>query len=345
MLKKKRLPIGIDDFEEIVTRDYYYIDKTGMIKELLENGGKVNLFTRPRRFGKSLNMSMLKYFLEIGADKALFDGLAISQETKLCDEHMGKYPVIFVSLKTAHGRDFEQARNEMCSIIGAEAARFQFLLESDRLSEDDRQRYKKLIQVDDTGRGEFALSDATLTRSLNTLSVLLHKHYGRKVIILIDEYDVPLAKADTQGYYGEMIGLIRNMFDVALKSNASLEFAVMTGCLRVSKESIFTGLNNLKMYTLLDAECDEQFGFKDAEVRRMLEYYGLSEYYELTKEWYDGYIVGDTNVYNPWDVINWCNQLLTNPNKTPKSYWTNTSSNTELRNSSIRWATAWQRRR
>ncbi|MCD8370651.1 MAG: ATP-binding protein [Clostridiales bacterium] len=325
------MPIGIDDFEEMITQDFYYVDKTGMIKELLENWGKVNLFTRPRRFGKSLNMSMLQRFFEIGADRNLFEGLVISNEEKLCKEYMGQYPVVSISLKTAQSDRFEQARNQLCSIIGEEALRFRFLLDSDRLNIDDKRLYGQLIQFDNSGQGSFVMSETVLTRSLKNLSMLLQKHYGKKVIILIDEYDVPLAKANEHGYYGQMINTIRTMFDAALKGNENLYFAVLTGCLRVSKESIFTGLNNPKLYTLLDAECDEYFGFTDEEVREMLATYGLSEYYEVTKEWYDGYQIAHTNVYNPWDVINWCNHLLTNPDKTPKSYWANSSGNEELR--------------
>lgn len=330
-MKNKKMPIGIDDFEEMITQDFYYVDKTGMIKELLENWGKVNLFTRPRRFGKSLNMSMLQRFFEIGADRNLFEGLVISNEEKLCKEYMGQYPVVSISLKTAQSDRFEQARNQLCSIIGEEALRFRFLLDSDRLNIDDKRLYGQLIQFDNSGQGSFVMSETVLTRSLKNLSMLLQKHYGKKVIILIDEYDVPLAKANEHGYYGQMINTIRTMFDAALKGNENLYFAVLTGCLRVSKESIFTGLNNPKLYTLLDAECDEYFGFTDEEVREMLATYGLSEYYEVTKEWYDGYQIAHTNVYNPWDVINWCNHLLTNPDKTPKSYWANSSGNEELR--------------
>ncbi|MCD8122908.1 MAG: ATP-binding protein [Clostridiales bacterium] len=325
------MPIGIDDFEEMITQDFYYVDKTGMIKELLENWGKVNLFTRPRRFGKSLNMSMLQRFFEIGADRNLFEGLVISNEEKLCKEYMGQYPVVSISLKTAQSDRFEQARNQLCSIIGEEALRFRFLLDSDRLNIDDKRLYGQLIQFDNSGQGSFVMSETVLTRSLKNLSMLLQKHYGKKVIILIDEYDVPLAKANEHCYYGQMINTIRTMFDSALKGNENLYFAVLTGCLRVSKESIFTGLNNPKLYTLLDAECDEYFGFTDEEVREMLATYGLSKYYEVTKEWYDGYQIAHTNVYNPWDVINWCNHLLTNPDKTPKSYWANSSGNEELR--------------
>lgn len=330
-MKNKKMPIGIDDFEEMITQDFYYVDKTGMIKELLENWGKVNLFTRPRRFGKSLNMSMLQRFFEIGADRNLFEGLVISNEEKLCKEYMGQYPVVSISLKTAQSDRFEQARNQLCSIIGEEALRFRFLLDSDRLNIDDKRLYGQLIQFDNSGQGSFVMSETVLTRSLKNLSMLLQKHYGKKVIILIDEYDVPLAKANEHCYYGQMINTIRTMFDSALKGNENLYFAVLTGCLRVSKESIFTGLNNPKLYTLLDAECDEYFGFTDEEVREMLATYGLSKYYEVTKEWYDGYQIAHTNVYNPWDVINWCNHLLTNPDKTPKSYWANSSGNEELR--------------
>ncbi len=328
---KLRMPIGVDDFAKLRTDHFYYVDKTGMIKELLENWGEVNLFTRPRRFGKSLNMSMLKCFLEIGADKSLFDGLEILKETGLCEEHMGKYPVISISLKTAHSDNFERAMSQLCTIIGKEALRFRSLLDSDRLNEEEKKLYSQLIQPDQTAQGLFSFPESVVTASLHTLSMLLRKVYDQRVIILIDEYDVPLAKAYERGYYDSMIRVIRAMLDAALKSNANLKFAVMTGCLRVSKESIFTGLNNPKMYTLLDAECDEYFGFTDEEVRKMLDSYGLSEYYEVTKEWYDGYQVARANVYNPWDVINWCNQLITNPDNTPKSFWTNSSGNEELR--------------
>ncbi|MCD8155658.1 MAG: ATP-binding protein [Clostridiales bacterium] len=325
------LPIGVDDFRKIRTEGYYYVDKTSFIRDLLQNRGEVNLFTRPRRFGKSLNMSMLKHFFEIGTDKKLFEGLAISKETELYETYMGQFPVIFISLKTAHGNSYEFAKNELCTIIANEALRFRFLLDSDKLYEEEKSLYRQLIHVDTSLKSAFAMSEATITSSLKTLSRLLEKHYGRKVIILIDEYDVPLAKANSAGYYDEMIVLIRNMLDAALKTNESLYFAVMTGCLRVSKESIFTGLNNLKIYSLLDAECDERFGFTDAEVRQILDFYGLSEYYNTTKEWYDGYRISNAYVYNPWDVINWCSQLLSNPDKKPKSYWKNSSSNEEVK--------------
>ncbi|MCD8083320.1 MAG: ATP-binding protein [Clostridiales bacterium] len=322
-VKKEKMPIGIEDFAKLRTSNFYYVDKTGMIKELLDNWGEVNLFTRPRRFGKSMNMSMLKYFFEIGAEKGLFDGLAISKETELCESYMGQYPVISITLKATEAGNFLTARDLIVMEINREARRMQFLLESERLSSKEKETFLSLL--DDR------MEDKTLYSSLSLMSEFLRKHYEKKVIILIDEYDVPLAKANKQGYYRDMVLLIRNLFEKALKTNANLEFAVLTGCLRVSKESIFTGLNNPKMYTLLDARCDEQFGFTDEEVRNMLAYYDLSEYYDLTREWYDGYQIGRANVYNPWDVINWCDQLLTNPDKIPRSYWTNSSGNEEVR--------------
>ncbi|MCD8119623.1 MAG: ATP-binding protein [Lachnospiraceae bacterium] len=328
---KKKLPIGIDDFCKIRTEGFYYVDKTAMIRDLLNAWGEVNLFTRPRRFGKSLNMSMLKVFLETGCDKSLFEGLEISKETQLCEKYMGQFPVISISLKTVHGSNYEFAKNELCTVIANEALRFPFLATSEKLTETDRKRYGQLTKVDETLKGAFAMSDTTITSSLNTLSRLLEKHYEHKVIILIDEYDVPLAKANERNYYDEMVLLIRNMLDAALKSNQSLYFAVMTGCLRVSKESIFTGLNNPKIFSLLDTRCDEYFGFTDTEVRQILEYYDLSSYYDITKEWYDGYRVANTCVYNPWDVINWCDQLLTGMNRRPKSYWKNSSGNEEVK--------------
>lgn len=322
-MDKKKLPIGIEDFAEIISQDFYYVDKTGMIKELLSNWGKVNLFTRPRRFGKSMNMSMLKCFFEIGTDKSLFDGLAISKETELCEKYMGQYPVISITLKSTEADNFETSRNLIASEIRDEAERMSFLADSDRLSASEKESYARLLQADS--------NDEVLYRSLKTLSGLLQKHYNKKVIILIDEYDVPLAKASNHGFCKKMVLLIRNLFEQVLKTNSSLEFAVLTGCLRVSRESIFTGLNNTKVYSLLEAECDEQFGFTDEEVKEMLAYYDLSEYYSTTREWYDGYMIGQANVYNPWDVINWCNQLLNNLDRIPKCYWANSSSNEELK--------------
>lgn len=328
MEMKKKLPIGIESFIEIRTQGFYYVDKTGLIRELLQNWGKVNLFTRPRRFGKSLNMSMLKSFFEIGCDSALFDGLEISGETALCEEYMGKFPVISISLKSVSGADFTTARAMMCTVIAQEALRFQFLLESDRLTELERQQYARLVMSNEEG---FVMSNADLMSSLLTLSVLVQKHYGQKAIILIDEYDVPLDKAMQAGYYDDMVNLLRNLFGQALKTNDSLQFAVMTGCLRVSRESIFTGLNNLKVLTIMDVQFDEYFGFTDREVRDLLDYYELSDLYDTVKEWYDGYHFGNVDVYCPWDVICYCDKLRTNPDEFPGNYWSNTSGNGIIR--------------
>ena len=326
-IQKDMLPIGIENFKEIRTEGYYYVDKTGLIRDLLARRSKVNLFTRPRRFGKSLNMSMLQYFFEYGCDKTLFEKLDISRETSLCEQYMGKFPVISVSLKSVNGADYETARSLMCSVIGNEAMRFQFLLENDTLTEKEKEQYQQLINVDVNGREGFFMSDAVLMGSLKILSILLEKHYGRKVIILIDEYDVPLAKANEQGYYNSMILLLRNIFEQALKTNNSLYFAVLTGCMRVSKESIFTGLNNLKVLSVTSVRFDEYFGFTDSEVRDILDYYGQSEKYPLVKEWYDGYRFGNVDVYCPWDVISYCDELTDDPETEPKDYWSNTSSN------------------
>jgi len=327
----KKLPIGIEDFEEICTAGFYYVDKTGFIKELLDDWGKVNLFTRPRRFGKSLNMSMLQHFLEIGCRKEVFDGLKIAEETVLCEEYMGKFPVISLSLKEVNGYDYETAKALLCYLIGSEAMRFQFLLEDNKLTEEEKERYRQLIKVGDTGESAFVMSEDILMGSLKTLSELLEKHYGRKVIILIDEYDVPLAKAFDRGYYDQMVMLIRNLFGMALKTNNSLKFAVLTGCLRIAKESIFTGLNNLKVMSVLSSNCAEYFGFTDEEVRGLLDYYGLSEFYTTVKEWYDGYHFGNVDLYCPWDVICYCDELRGNRKLKPKNYWMNTSSNDVLR--------------
>lgn len=314
-----KLPIGIEHFDEIRTENFYYIDKTGLIKDLLNNWGKVNLFTRPRRFGKSLNMSMLKCFLEIGQDKALFDGLQIAEEQALCAEYQGQFPVISVTLKGIRETSFEKARAMMIDLVNMEARRLQYLLDSDKLSVYDKDAFASLLKND--------MTDKTLNNSLLLLSELLQKHYNHKVVILIDEYDVPLDKAYQFGYYDEMVNLIRNIFNQALKSNESLYFAVLTGCLRVSKESIFTGLNNPKVLSITDVRFDEYFGFTDSEVRQLLADYNLSEYYEMVKEWYDGYRFGDVDVYCPWDVINYCDQLRADPTAQPQEYWSNTSDN------------------
>lgn len=328
---KKKLSIGIENFEEIRSENFYYIDKTGIIKELLHNWGKVNLFTRPRRFGKSLNMSMLKAFFEIGCKKELFTGLAISAEEELCREYMGRFPVISISLKGVNGNDYPTARSMMCSVIGTEAMRFQFLSESDRLTDKDKKQYDQLTMIDETNQEAYLMPDAVLKESLRTLSGLLRKHYGKNVILLIDEYDVPLAKANDGGYYGQMVLLIRSLFEQALKTNDNLYFAVMTGCLRVAKESIFTGLNNLKVLSVTSVKFDEYFGFTDKEVREMLAYYNLEDAYGTVKDWYDGYRFGNVDVYCPWDVINYIDDLRDDKTLAPRNYWSNTSSNDVVR--------------
>lgn len=327
----KRLPVGIENFAEIRSDEYYYVDKTQMIRDLLLRRGKVNLFTRPRRFGKSLNMSMLKYFFETGDSRNLFQGLAIAEEREICEKYMGQFPVISISLKGVNGTDYGTARSLMCSVIGNEAMRFQFLADDEKLTDREKELYKQIVRIDTEGRGSFAMPDAVLMGSLKTLSQLLEKHYGKKAVILIDEYDVPLAKANEQGYYDEMVLLIRNIFEQALKTNDSLYFAVLTGCLRVSKESIFTGLNNPVIFSITDEDCDSYFGFTDDEVRKMLDFYGLEEKYDTVRDWYDGYRFGDTDVYCPWDVINYVNKLLVNRNLPPQDYWSNTSGNDIVR--------------
>ena len=329
--EKRKLPVGVEDFEKIRREGFYYVDKTTMIRDLLHKWGEVNLFTRPRRFGKSLNMSMLKAFFEIGCDKTLFDGLAISGEQDLCEKYMGKFPVISVSLKGVNGADYETARALLCSVIGNEAARFRFLLETDRISELEKELYRQLLVTDPNRQGMYAMPDAVLMGSLKTLSMLLKEYYKTEVIILIDEYDVPLAKASERGYYESMALLIRNLFEQALKTNDSLYFAVMTGCLRVAKESIFTGLNNLKLLSVTNVRFDEYFGFTDEEVRELLRYYGREDRYEAMREWYDGYRFGNVEVYCPWDVISYCDDLTDDPEAEPRDYWSNTSSNDVIR--------------
>ena len=329
MAGKRKLPMGIENFREMRTGEFYYIDKTGLIKTLLENPGKVNLFTRPRRFGKTLNMSMLKYFFEIGSDTTIFDGLEIAGEKELCEKYMGKFPVISITLKGATGQNFEEARVMLRRIIGKEALRFQFLMQSDRLTETDRDQYRALIAMDTTGA--FTMSNELLKDSLLTLSQLLQRHYGQNVVMLIDEYDVPLDKAYQSGYYDSMVELVKVLFGNAFKTNDSLEFAVLTGCLRISKESIFTGLNNFNVYTVKDVQYNEYFGFSDAEVRKLLEYYGFTEKYDVIKKWYDGYRFGELEVYCPWDVVSYCHTLKMNPSEEPQNYWVNTSSNSIIR--------------
>ena len=327
----KKLPIGIDGFEKIRTNDFYYVDKTQFIAELLRNWGEVNLFTRPRRFGKSLNMSMLKSFFEIGGDKTLFEGLKILQEKELCEKYMGQFPVISITLKGVSGSDFVSASAAMRNVIGKEALRFQFLLESDRLTEKETELYAQLIEVGDEHRAIFSMSDAALEDSIQTLSRLLSKHYGQKTILLIDEYDVPLDKAFRAGYYDEMTELIRNLLGNALKTNDSLQFAVLTGCLRISKESIFTGLNNLNVMTVSDPYFCDGFGFTDEEVRELLRYYELEDAYETVRDWYDGYRFGNVSIYCPWDVIKYVQIRLRDKGAEPENYWANTSGNNIVR--------------
>lgn len=327
----KKLPVGIESFQEIRTEGFYYVDKTGLIAGLLNNWGKVNLFTRPRRFGKSLNMDMLKTFFEYGCDDSLFAGLRIAEEKELCEKYMGKFPVISISLKDIAAGNYEMARNQLAFTVGSEAMRFQFLSESPKLSEAERQRYRQLIQIGGKGEPSFVIEENALINSLRTLSELLCRHYGQEVILLIDEYDVPLDKANRYGYYDEMIQLIQRLFSQALKTNSSVQFAVLTGCLRIAKESIFTGLNNMKVLSITDVRFEEYFGFLDEEVRNMLEYYGLSKQYNLVREWYDGYQFGTMKVYCPWDVINYVDLLCADPHALPQAFWMNTSGNDIIR--------------
>ncbi len=324
MRERLILPVGIEDFKEIRNGQFYYVDKTKLIEQLLDQWGKVNLFIRPRRFGKTLNMSMLRAFFEVGTDKSLFDGLDIVQNKKLCDEYMGKYPVIFASLKDVSGLTFEEAQYSLTKQIVKEAKRFRFLLESDQLEDDEKGLYSALIAHSD---GTFTMSAKLLPSSLQILSELLYKHYGQKVIILIDEYDVPLDKAFQNGYYREMVALIRGLLGEALKTNEYLQFAVLTGCLRVSKESIFTGLNNFKVLSITDTRFDEQFGFTESEVRLLLEAYQMESHMTEIKEWYDGYRFGDADIYCPWDVINHVSTLCSAPEAEPQTYWINSSGN------------------
>lgn len=330
MEKIRRLPIGIENFEEIRIEDFYYVDKTGMIADLLNNWGKVNLFTRPRRFGKSLNMSMLEKFFGYGCDERLFEGLEIAKEEELCRKYMGKFPVIAISLKDVNGVDYETAQELLRSVIGNTAMKFQYLLESDKLSPIEITRYSQIINMG-TGDKGFAMSWDVLVDSLFTLTGLLQKHHGKDVIVIIDEYDVPLDKAQQAGYYDEMLGLIRGMFSRVLKGNDSLHFAVMSGCLKLAKESIFTGLNNFKIFAATDVRFHERFGFTDEEVKAMLAYYGLSHKFDAVKEWYDGYRFGKTDVYCPWDVISYVDLLCADPEASPKAFWINTSGNEIIR--------------
>ena len=322
---KKKLPIGIDNFEKIRENDYYYVDKTGMIKDLIMSGSEVTLFTRPRRFGKSLNMSMLKSFFSIECESSqkIFEGLKIADEEEICNKYMRKYPVIFLSMKEVSALEYTKARELIVFSVNEVARKHQYLLESERLTDIDKDAYRRLLRED--------MTEAVLVNSLKMLSGLLKKHYGKKVIILIDEYDVPLAKTFEQGYYDEMTELVRGFFGQALKSNDSLEFAVLTGCMRISRESIFTGLNNLRVCSITDVNFEEFFGFTDAEVREILAYYDCQENHREIKEWYDGYRFGNTEVYCPWDVLNHLESLRNGQISIPQNYWMNTSSNEIVR--------------
>ena len=321
--ERKRLPVGVENFEQIINDNYYYVDKTGLISELLRNGGMVNLFTRPRRFGKTLNMSMLEHFFSIEGEQSIFNGLEISKDTKLCKEYMGKYPVISISLKGINAATYETAFDFAVQLMQRTAEEFQFLSDSEYLSEHDKSVYRELLDSN--------MSETVFCGGLKILSKLLEKHYRLKVILLIDEYDVPLAKAFENGYYDQMIFLIRNLLEQALKTNNSLKFAVMTGCMRISKESIFTGLNNLKVLSITDERYDEYFGFTDTEVKEMLKYYKTEDHYEEIKNWYDGYQFGGVEVYCPWDVLNYCDKLKDHADSFPENYWINTSSNDAVR--------------
>ena len=317
--EKRKLPIGIENFEQIIKDDFYYVDKTGLISELLRNWGMVNLFTRQRRFGKSLNMSMLEHFFSVEGDKSIFDGLKISKDKKLCEEYMGKHPVISISLKGINAASYEAAFELTVKTIKGAVQKAGFLKMSDKLGEDEKKEYRAILDEN--------MSEATLFWSLKNLSELLEKHYETKVILLIDEYDVPLAKAFENGYYDKMVFLIRNLLEQTLKTNNSLKFAVMTGCMRISKESIFTGLNNLKVLSITDERFDEYFGFTDEDVKEMLRYYDREDHYEEMRNWYDGYRFGSTDVYCPWDVLNHCDKIKENAAAFPENYWVHTSSN------------------
>ena len=328
MANTLKLPVGIDDFRKLRESHFYYVDKTRLIEQLLLNWSEVTLFTRPRRFGKTLNMSMLKSFFDIGTDKALFDGLYISGNKELCDEYMGKYPVIFLSLKGVEGLTYEEAFEAFVRIMGKEVNRVSFLADSDKLTQIEREQYKGLTIMKN---GRLAFDKEKLISSLQLLSQLLYKHYGKKVVILIDEYDVPLDKAFQNGYYNEMVSLIRGLFGQALKTNEFLQFAVLTGCLRISKESIFTGLNNFKVMSITDSRFDEQFGFTDIEVKKLLSDYGMDSHFDEVKEWYDGYHFGRADVYCPWDVINHADHLRDDSDAKPQTYWINSSGNSLVR--------------
>lgn len=323
-MNKKALPIGVESFEKVITGDYYYVDKTGLILDLIDNRSEVTLFTRPRRFGKSLNMNMLKSFFEEGTDRSLFDNLEVSRHSDVCNQYQGKFPVIFITLKDVTGVSFTDAKAQIKNIIGKEALRFSYVLDDKGVSDEEKSIYKAIIEV---SNGEFVMDDKVLRNSLMNLTHIVEKYYDSKVILLIDEYDVPLDKAHIGGFYDEMSAVVRDLLSAALKSNDSLKFSVLTGCLRIAKESIFTGLNNLRVQSISDVGFSEWFGFSDDEVLKLLEYYGFSDKYEIVKEWYDGYVFGKNSVYCPWDVINYVQTLKSDSEAIPEPYWINTSGN------------------
>lgn len=330
-MENKPVAIGIEDYKRILDKPYYYIDKTLMIKEMLDKGGAVSLFTRPRRFGKTLALSMIKTFFEQDTDiqgnitdnSPYFDGMKISRAGERYTVHMGKYPVISLSLKSAKQPDFDMAYKSLLDEIAKEYERHRYVLECDAILTSNKEKYRNIMER----KGEMI----DYAKALEFLSNCLKQYHERNVIILIDEYDVPLENAYFEGFYDEMIAFIRSLFESALKTNDSLEFAVITGCLRISKESIFTGLNNLAVQSVLAVDYAEHFGFTQGEVEQMLIDYGLSDKIGEVKDWYDGYLFGDTEVYNPWSVINYVSALSSNPTAFPKPYWSNTSSNGIIR--------------
>ena len=328
MSSKKPLPIGTDIFEKLINNNSYYVDKTGLIEYLKDKKGDVNLFTRPRRFGKTLNMTMMYEFFRIGGNPELFKNLKISQNKTLCEEWQNKFPTIFITLKGVEGNNFEQARRKLMELIYETASLFKFLYESNKLDTEDKEKYRQLLNIE---KYEKEKQIELITSSYKILSNLLYKHYGKKTIFLIDEYDVPLDKAENNGYFKEMISLIRGMFNNAFKTNPYLEMAILTGCLRISKESIFTGMNNFKVFSISDEQASEFFGFTEKEVKEMFDYYNVSSRFDDAKKWYDGYVFGKQEVYCPWDAILFCDSLRTDINVFPRTYWANTSGNSILK--------------
>ena len=321
---KKRIPIGYEDFKEIIDGSYYYVDKSMLIYELLTGGGKNNLMTRPRRFGKTLNLSMLRYFFDINEkdNRYLFDGLKISEHYGLLSQYRNAHPVIMLSLKSAKQGSYDEAMKSLKNEIRREFLKNKLILGSGKVNDELKADFSKILAME---------NDAAWGSSVQLLSACLKEHYGANTIILIDEYDVPLEDAYFSGYYDRMVNFIRSLFESALKTNPALEFSVITGCLRISKESIFTGLNNLKTNSIMNVKYSECFGFEEFEVRKLLGYYGLEHKFESIKRWYDGYLFGNTEIYNPWSIMCYIDDLLTDPDEHPKANWINTSSNSIIR--------------